>query len=45
MNQTTLGQRIAAHRQQKKLIQQALAETLGVSIPAVSKWEHEVSRS
>ena len=43
MNQTTLGQRIAALRRQKGLTQEALAESLGVSSPAVSKWENSVT--
>ena len=45
MNQTTLGQRIAALRRQKDLTQEAVAEALGVSPQAVSKWENEVSHS
>ena len=43
MNQTTLGQRIAALRRQKDLTQEAVAEALGVSAQAVSKWENDVS--
>lgn len=43
MTQTTLGQRIAALRRQKELTQEALAEGLGVSAQAVSKWENDVS--
>lgn len=43
MNQTTLGQRIAALRRQKELTQETLAEGLGVSAQAVSKWENDVS--
>ena len=43
MAQTTLGQRIAALRRQKELTQEALAEALGVSAQAVSKWENGVS--
>ena len=43
MDQTTLGQRIAALRRQKELTQEALAEGLGVSAQAVSKWENDVS--
>lgn len=40
MNQMTLGQRIAALRRQKDLTQEAVAEALGVSPQAVSKWEN-----
>ena len=43
MTQMTLGQRIAALRRQKELTQEALAEILGVSAQAVSKWENDVS--
>lgn len=43
MNQMTLGQRIAALRRQKELTQETLAEALGVSPQAVSKWENDVS--
>ena len=43
MNQTTLGQRIAELRRQKGLTQEALAEALGVTPPAVSKWENNVT--
>lgn len=45
MNQITLGQRIALLRRQKELTQETLAEALGVSPQAVSKWENEVSHS
>lgn len=45
MNQTTLGQRIAALRRQKDMTQETLAEALGVTPQAVSKWENEVSHS
>lgn len=45
MNPTTLGQRIASRRRQKNLTQETLAEALGVTPQAVSKWENEVSRS
>lgn len=37
----TLGQRIAMLRRQKELRQDALAEMLGVSPQAVSKWEND----
>ena len=43
MNQLTLGQRIAMLRRQKELTQEALAEALGVSPQAVSKWENDAS--
>ena len=43
MNQITLGQRIAELRRQKGLTQEALAEALGVTSPAVSKWENNVT--
>ena len=43
MDQMTLGQRIAALRRRKDLTQEAVAEALGVSAQAVSKWENDVS--
>lgn len=44
MNETqTMGQRIAALRKNKQLTQDALAQELGVSPQAVSKWEHDLS--
>ena len=43
MDQMTLGQRIAAMRRRKDLTQEAVAEALGVSAQAVSKWENDVS--
>lgn len=39
----TLGKRIAAHRKQLKLTQDQLAEQLGVTAQAVSKWENDLS--
>lgn len=42
MNQT-LGTRIAEARRAKKQTQEELAEKLGVSSQAVSKWENDVS--
>ena len=39
----TLGKRIAANRKRLSLTQDALAEQLGVTAQAVSKWENEVS--
>lgn len=38
---TTLGKRIASLRHKKELKQDALAEKLGVSPQAVSKWEND----
>ena len=43
MEQMTLGRRIAAHRKRLKLTQDALAQELGVSPQAVSKWENDQS--
>ena len=39
----TLGKRIAAHRKQLKLTQDQLADQLGVTAQAVSKWENDLS--
>lgn len=39
----TLGQRIAALRAEKNMKQNELAEKLGVSAQAVSKWENDIS--
>ena len=39
----TLGARIAAYRKEKGLTQEELAERVGVSPQAVSKWENDVS--
>ena len=41
--ETTLGQRIALYRKQKRLTQDSLAELLGISPQAVSKWENDQS--
>ena len=41
MSQLTLGQRIASRRKQINMSQEALAEQLGVSRQAVSKWESD----
>ena len=38
---TTLGKRIAALRREKELKQEELAEKIGVSSQAVSKWEND----
>ena len=42
MNET-MGNRIAKYRKLKNLTQEALAEQLGVSSQAVSKWENDLS--
>lgn len=42
-NKETLGKRIAALRKEKGLTQEQLAEKVGVSAQAVSKWENDVS--
>ena len=39
----TLGKRIAAHRRRLGLTQDRLAELLGVTAQAVSKWENDQS--
>ncbi len=41
----TVGSRIAELRRAKQLKQDELAEKLGVSAQAVSKWENEVSHT
>lgn len=43
MNELTMGQRIAARRKLLNLSQEALAEHLGVSRQAVSKWESDAA--
>ncbi len=40
---TTLGKRIAALRREKGLKQDELAEKLGISAQAVSKWENDLT--
>ena len=42
-NKETLGKRIAMLRKEKGLTQEQLAEKVGVSAQAVSKWENDVS--
>lgn len=39
----TLGKRIAEHRKRLGLTQDGLAEKLGITAQAVSKWEHDLS--
>lgn len=39
----TLGARIASLRRKKSMTQEALARAVGVSAPAVSKWETDAS--
>lgn len=39
----TIGNRIAKYRKEKNLTQEALAEQVGVSSQAVSKWENDLS--
>lgn len=43
MNQSTLGSRIKSHRKRLGLTQEQLAERMGVSAQAVSKWENDLS--
>lgn len=43
--QMKIGGSIAALRKARGLTQEQLAQQLGVSAPAVSKWETEVSHS
>ncbi|MGM9590082.1 MAG: helix-turn-helix domain-containing protein [Faecousia sp.] len=43
MTEETLGKRIAAHRKRLGLTQDGLAEQLGVTAQAVSKWENDQS--
>lgn len=42
-NQSTLGSRIKQHRKRLGLTQEQLAERMGVSPQAVSKWENDLS--
>lgn len=41
--ETTIGRRIVALRKQKGMTQDELAEKMGVSPQAVSKWENDIS--
>ena len=43
MNQTTIGERIKYHRKRLGMTQEQLAERIGVSAQAVSKWENNLS--
>ena len=39
----TIGKRIARYRKEKGMTQEALAEIMGISAQAVSKWENDAS--
>lgn len=41
--ENTLGRRISEYRRRQGLTQEEVAETLGISSQAVSKWENDVS--
>ena len=43
MMNETIGNRIAKYRKERGLTQEALAESMGVSAQAVSKWENDAS--
>lgn len=43
MKKNTLGRQIAALRKNRELTQQQLAEQMGVTDKAVSKWERDLS--
>ncbi len=45
MNQIKIGRFIAERRKEKNLTQMQLAEKLGITDRAVSKWENGVSHS
>ena len=43
MNNKTIGDRIKFHRKRLGMTQEQLAERMGVSAQAVSKWENNLS--
>ena len=43
MNEMTLGKRIMQHRKRLGMTQEQLADRVGVSAQAVSKWENDLS--
>ena len=43
MTNQTIGERIAQLRRKKNITQEAMAEQLGVTPQAVSKWENDIS--
>ena len=45
MNQTAIGGYIARKRKEQNLTQEQLAQELGITAQAVSKWENGVSHS
>lgn len=45
MNKDKFGELLAVLRKQNGMSQRELAEKMSVTISAVSKWEHGVSRS
>jgi len=40
---TSIGRRISEYRRQRNITQEQLAETMGVTSQAVSKWENDIS--
>ena len=44
MNQNQLGENIAIYRKEKGLSQEKVAEYMGVSRQAVTKWESNISK-